>query len=164
MVVAAYPFMKRFTNWPQFVLGLAFSWGALMGWAAEFGDLDAPAILLYAGAILWTIGYDTIYAHQDKEDDALVGVRSTALRLGAATRPWLAGFYAGMLALLAAAGALSALGILFYVGLACTAWLLALQVHRVDLDDPADCLAHFRANRRLGIVVTAALLAGHLPL
>ena len=82
MVVAIYPFMKRITNWPQLVLGLAFSWGALMGWAAEFGDLDAPALLLYAGSVLWVIGYDTIYAHQDKEDDAIVGVRSTARLFG----------------------------------------------------------------------------------
>ena len=85
-VVAIYPFMKRITNWPQLVLGLAFSWGALMGWAAAFGDLDAPALLLYAGSVLWVIGYDTIYAHQDKEDDAIVGVRSTARLFGDNTK------------------------------------------------------------------------------
>ena len=86
-VVAIYPFMKRFTYWPQIVLGLAFSWGALMGWAAVFGRLDAAALLLYAGSIAWVIGYDTIYAHQDREDDALIGVKSTALLFGARTRP-----------------------------------------------------------------------------
>ncbi|TJV06210.1 MAG: 4-hydroxybenzoate octaprenyltransferase, partial [Mesorhizobium sp.] len=85
-VVAIYPFMKRFTNWPQLVLGLAFSWGALMGWAVEFGNLDGPAVMLYIGSILWVIGYDTIYAHQDKEDDAIVGVRSTARLFGDNTK------------------------------------------------------------------------------
>ena len=86
-VVAIYPFMKRFTNWPQLVLGLAFSWGALMGWAVEFAELGGPAILLYLGSVLWVIGYDTIYAHQDKEDDAIVGVRSTARLFGDTRKP-----------------------------------------------------------------------------
>src|SRR5262245_31322709 len=102
-VVAVYPFMKRITDWPQFVLGLAFSWGALMGWAAAFGRIDVPALLLYAGSILWVIGYDTIYAHQDKEDDALVGVRSTARLFGERTKPWLVGLYGGALLLFALA-------------------------------------------------------------
>lgn len=162
-IIVAYPFMKRITWWPQAVLGLAFNWGALVGWAAVTGTLDPPALLLYAAGILWTLGYDTIYAHQDKEDDALVGVRSSALRLGAATRPWLALFYALMLALLAAATALAGKGPLVWPGLVVVGWLLARQVRRVDLDDPADCLAHFRANRVVGLAVTAALLAGNLP-
>ena len=102
-VVAIYPFMKRITDWPQLVLGLAFSWGALMGWAAVFGDLDAPALLLYAGSVLWTIGYDTIYAHQDKEDDAIVGVRSTARLFGDDTKSWLVALYGGALVLFAGA-------------------------------------------------------------
>ncbi|TIX97681.1 MAG: 4-hydroxybenzoate octaprenyltransferase, partial [Mesorhizobium sp.] len=92
-IVAIYPFMKRYTNWPQLVLGLAFSWGALMGWAVEFGDLDGPPVMLYIGSILWVIGYDTIYAHQDKEDDAIVGVRSTARLFGDNTKTWLVGLY-----------------------------------------------------------------------
>ena len=92
-IVAVYPFMKRITYWPQIVLGLAFSWGALMGWAAAFGRLDAPAFLLYAGSIAWVIGYDTIYAHQDREDDALIGIKSTALLFGERTKPMLALFY-----------------------------------------------------------------------
>ena len=100
--------MKRITNWPQLVLGLAFSWGALMGWAAAFGDLDAPALLLYAGSVLWVIGYDTIYAHQDKEDDALVGVRSTARLFGDNTKSWLVGLYGGALVLFAGAFAVGA--------------------------------------------------------
>ena len=103
-VVAVYPFMKRITYWPQIVLGLAFSWGALMGWPATFGRLDLPAFLLYAGAISWVIGYDTIYAHQDREDDALIGIKSTALLFGERTKPMLALFYALAVALIALAG------------------------------------------------------------
>ena len=103
-VVAVYPFMKRITYWPQIVLGLAFSWGALMGWPATFGRLDLPAFLLYAGAISWVIGYDTIYAHQDREDDALIGIKSTALLFGERTKTMLALFYALAVALIALAG------------------------------------------------------------
>src|SRR5258708_25021875 len=103
-VVAIYPFMKRVTYWPQIVLGLAFSWGALMGWPAIFGRLDHPALLLYAGAICWVIGYDTIYAHQDREDDAFIGIKSTALLFGARTKPMLAGFFPLAVALLGGAG------------------------------------------------------------
>ncbi len=103
-VVAVYPFMKRITYWPQIVLGLAFSWGALMGWPALFGRLDLPAFLLYAGAIAWVIGYDTIYAHQDREDDALIGIKSTALLFGERTKPMLALFYALAVLLVASAG------------------------------------------------------------
>ena len=93
-IIAVYPFMKRYTYWPQAVLGLAMSWGALMGWAAVFGRLDLAPVLLYAACMAWTIGYDTIYAHQDKEDDALIGLKSTALRFGDRTKPWLVLFYA----------------------------------------------------------------------
>ncbi len=163
-IVLAYPFAKRVTWWPQLVLGLAFNWGALVGYRALAGELRPEALLLYAAGILWTLGYDTIYAHQDKEDDALIGVRSTALRLAGASRAWIAGFYATMLALLLLAGILAGLHLPFFAGLAVTALLLARQVRKVDFDDPANCLRHFRANRLLGLVVTAALLAGHLPL
>src|SRR6202011_399914 len=107
-VVAVYPFMKRITSWPQIVLGLAFSWGALMGWPATFGRLDLPAYLLYAGAICWVIGYDTIYAHQDREDDALIGIKSTALLFGARTKPILAAFFG--LAVILIGGALIVAG------------------------------------------------------
>ena len=93
-LVAAYPFMKRITWWPQAFLGLTFNWGALMGWAAVTGAIGLPALLLYAGGIAWTLGYDTIYAHQDKEDDIRIGVKSTALKLGEKSRQWIAGFYA----------------------------------------------------------------------
>ena len=95
VLVAIYPFMKRYTYWPQVVLGLTFKWGALVGWAATTGSLAPAALSLYAGSVLWTVGYDTIYAHQDKEDDLLIGLKSTALKLGTATPRWLAAFYAG---------------------------------------------------------------------
>ncbi|MEE8393943.1 MAG: 4-hydroxybenzoate octaprenyltransferase, partial [Rhodospirillales bacterium] len=108
-LVAVYPFVKRFTYWPQAVLGLTFNWGALLGWAAVKGDLGVPALALYGAGVLWTLGYDTIYAHQDKEDDLLIGIKSTALRLGANTRPFLFAFYGGALALIAAAGLLAGL-------------------------------------------------------
>src|ERR1700726_4916189 len=116
-IVAVYPVMKPITHWPQIVLGLAFSWGALMGWAGWFGRLDAPAYLLYAGAIAWVIGYDTIYAHQDREDDALVGVKSTALLFGRRTKPMLALFYALAVVLIGAAGVAAGGGIAFALGL-----------------------------------------------
>src|SRR5262249_6469643 len=116
-VVVVYPFMKRITYWPQIVLGLAFSWGALMGWPATFGRLDPPAFLLYAGAIAWVIGYDTIYAHQDREDDALIGVKSTALLFRERTKPMLAVCYALAVALIAAAGWSAGAGLVFAFGL-----------------------------------------------
>lgn len=161
-VVAVYPFMKRITWWPQFFLGLAFNWGALLGWAAVRGALDWAPVLLYAGGILWTLGYDTIYAHQDKDDDALIGVKSSALRLGPKTRPALWLFYAGAAALFAAAGVAADVGWPFYAGLAVAAAQLAWQAARVDLDDPADCLAKFRSNTLFGWLLLAAILAGRL--
>ena len=117
-IVAVYPFMKRITYWPQIVLGLAFSWGALMGWAGAFGRLDLPALLLYAGSISWVIGYDTIYAHQDREDDALIGIKSTALLFGPRTKPMLAVFYGVAVILIGAAGFTAGAGIVFALGLA----------------------------------------------
>jgi len=159
-IVAAYPFMKRITYWPQFVLGLAFNWGALMGWAAVRGGLELAPALLYIGGILWTLGYDTIYAHQDKEDDALIGVKSTALRLGAATRPWLVGFYGGAIVCFTLAGVEAGLGPLFLLGMAVASAHLVWQIARIDIDDPADCLAKFRSNRDFGFIVFFAILFG----
>lgn len=161
--VAVYPFMKRVTYWPQVFLGLAFNWGALLGWAAATGGLaPAPAVLYLAG-IAWTLGYDTIYAHQDKEDDVLIGVKSTALRLGARTRPWLWGFYAAMVAGLALAGWLADLAWPFYAGLAAAAAQLAWQATTVDIDDSADCLAKFRSNSMpFGWILFAAIVAGRV--
>lgn len=159
VVVAIYPFMKRITSWPQSVLGLAFSWGALMGWAAAFGRLDAPALLLYAGSVLWVIGYDTIYAHQDREDDAIVGVRSTALLFGARTPLFLALFYAAAVTLFALALASLAAPLPAYAGLAAFALHLAWQVRRLDIADPDRCLALFRSNRDAGLIFLAGLMA-----
>jgi 4-hydroxybenzoate polyprenyltransferase len=158
-IVALYPFMKRITYWPQFVLGLAFSWGALMGWAAVFGRLDVAPVLLYAAAIAWTIGYDTIYAHQDKEDDAIVGLKSTALKFGRATPRWLALFYGAAIALLALAGATSGAGWLYFLGIGLASLHLVWQVATLDIDDPANCLRRFRSNRDFGAIVFLALLA-----
>jgi 4-hydroxybenzoate polyprenyltransferase len=159
LLVFTYPLMKRITYWPQFVLGLAFNWGALLGWAAVAGALDWAPALLYIGGIAWTLGYDTIYAHQDKEDDILVGVKSTALKLGAVTRPWLAGFYAAAVILFAAAGFADGLGWPFYAALALGAVQLAWQVADVDLDDAADCLVKFKSNRYFGWILVAGLFA-----
>src|SRR5262249_33859864 len=156
-IVAIYPFMKRVTHWPQIVLGLAFSWGALMGWPATFGRLDAPAILLYAGAISRVIGYDTIYAHQDREDDALIGIKSTALLFGARTKPMLAAFYALAVVLIALAGWRAGGGLVFALALAAFAGHLAWQVVRLDIDDPLNCLAVFKSNRDAGLILFAGL-------
>jgi 4-hydroxybenzoate polyprenyltransferase len=158
-IVAAYPFMKRITWWPQVTLGLAFSWGALMGWAAAFGRLDAPALLLYAGSIAWVIGYDTIYAHQDREDDALIGVKSTARLFADNTRPMLAACYVIALALLAAAFAAAGVGFLGFCGLALFGAHLGWQGARLDVDDPAFCLLQFKSNRDAGLILFAGLLA-----
>ncbi len=155
--IAIYPFMKRITDWPQVALGLAFSWGALMGWGAIFSGLAWAPLLLYAGAILWTVGYDTIYAHQDKEDDAIIGVRSTALLFGARTKPLLALFYGGATALFAAAFIAAGAGIIAYAGLALGAFHMAWQVRTLSIDDPDNCLRLFRSNRDYGLIVSPGL-------
>lgn len=157
-VVAVYPFMKRVTNWPQLFLGLAFSWGALMGWAAAFGRLDWPAVALYAGGILWTIGYDTIYAHQDKEDDALVGVHSTARLFGDWTKPALATLYGGATLLFALALFGVDAGPAAFLGLALGLGHLVWQIVRLEIDDPDQCLKLFRSNTSYGWIVFAGLV------
>jgi len=157
-IVAVYPFMKRVTYWPQIVLGLAFSWGALMGWAATFGRLELPVLLLYAGSISWVIGYDTIYAHQDREDDALIGIKSTALLFGPRTKPMLALFYGVALILIGAAGFTAGAGVVFALGLALFAGHLAWQIVRLDIGDPDNCLAVFKSDRDAGLILFAALL------
>ena len=160
-LVLVYPLMKRITWWPQACLGLTFNWGALVGWSAVTGGLALPALALYAAGFFWTLGYDTIYAHQDKADDALVGIRSSARRLGDATVPWLWAFYGITLALLALAAALNGASLLFYPALIPAALHLAWQIRTLDIDDPASCLRRFRSNRELGLLVFAAILAGH---
>ncbi|NJO34333.1 MAG: 4-hydroxybenzoate octaprenyltransferase [Rhodospirillales bacterium] len=154
-LIFTYPLMKRVTYWPQAVLGLTFNWGALMGYAAMTGTLSASAIALYAAGFFWTLGYDTIYAHQDKEDDALIGVKSSALRLGTATRRWVQGFYLATVLLFAAAGALEGFALIYYVGLVPAAGHFWFQTRRLDIDDPARCLAIFKSNREAGILLLA---------
>ena len=158
VIVAVYPFMKRITWWPQIVLGLAFSWGALMGWAAALGRLDWPAVALYAGSISWVIGYDTIYAHQDREDDALAGLKSTALLFGERTKPMLAAFFAAAVVLIGIAGFGVGARIAFALGLATFAAHLAWQVVRLDIGDPALCLRLFQSNRDAGLILFAGLM------
>ena len=157
-VVAIYPLMKRVTYWPQIFLGLAFSWGALMGWAAEFGRLDLPAYLLYAGSIAWVIHYDTIYAHQDSEDDALVGLKSTALLFGERTKPALALFSTLAVLLIGLAGYTAGAGVVFGLGLAAFAAHLAWQIRAIDIADPALCLRLFKSNRDAGLILFGAMI------
>src|SRR3954453_17715940 len=135
-LIGTYPFMKRITYWPQLFLGLNFNWGALLGWTAVTGSLDRPALLLYLGGVFWTLGYDTIYAHQDKEDDVRIGVKSSALALGNRTRPFLFVFYAAAALLWGLAGEAAGLGIAFWIALAAATLQLAWQAARVDTDDP----------------------------
>ena len=161
-LVGLYPFMKRITWWPQAWLGLTFNFGALMGWTAATGALAWPAAALYGAGIVWTLGYDTIYAHQDKQDDALIGVKSSARRLGAASRPWLFAFYGACLALLALAGALADLAWPFTLGLALAGAQLAWQAAKVDIDNAADCLAKFKSNSLFGALIFAAIVAGQV--
>jgi 4-hydroxybenzoate polyprenyltransferase len=161
-IVAVYPFMKRISNWPQLFLGLAFSWGALMGWAVEFGDLDGPAIMLYIGSILWVIGYDTIYAHQDKEDDAIVGVRSTARLFGDNTKTWLAGLYGGTLICFAIAFASAQAPVVALAGLIAAGAHMARQIAVLDIDDPDQCLRLFRSNNQVGWLIFLGLIGGAL--
>jgi len=161
-LIGTYPFMKRITYWPQLFLGLNFNWGALLGWTAVTGALAWPPVLLYVGGVFWTLGYDTIYAHQDKEDDARIGVKSSALALGERTRPFLFAFYAAAALLWGAAGAAAGLGPLFWIGLAGAALQLGWQAARVDTGDPADCLDKFRSNRAVGWLLLAGIVGGHL--
>jgi 4-hydroxybenzoate polyprenyltransferase len=161
-LIVTYPFMKRITYWPQFFLGLNFNWGALMGWTAVRGDLGWPAILLYLGGIAWTLGYDTIYAHQDKEDDALIGVKSSALALGKLTRPFLFLFYLVAVILWAAAGEVAGFGLLYHVALILVLFQLFWQAAKVDIDDPADCLVKFKSNRVTGWLMLVGIVAAHV--
>jgi 4-hydroxybenzoate polyprenyltransferase len=160
--VFVYPLMKRVTWWPQLFLGFTFNWGALMGWTAVTGHLSFTAIVLYVAGIFWTLGYDTIYAHQDKRDDETVGIKSTALLLGARSPIWVMGFYAGAVLLLALAGWLQNLDRGFYYGLLAAAAFAFAQLALWRMDDPENCLRRFRANRDFGLIVLAALVLGKL--
>jgi 4-hydroxybenzoate polyprenyltransferase len=157
-VVAIYPFMKRVTYWPQIVLGLAFSWGALMGWPALFGALDWRPLVLYAGSIAWVIGYDTIYAHQDREDDALIGLKSTALLFRTRTKPVLAAFYGAAVVLIGIAGFAAGGGPIFASALVTFGAHLAWQIFRLDINDPDLCLMVFKSNRDAGLILFAGFV------
>jgi len=158
-LVAIYPFMKRITYWPQAVLGLTFNWGALVGWSAVTGSLSLAPLLMYAAAICWTIGYDTIYAHQDKDDDALLGLKSTALKFGNKTQVWLCLFYGLTIVLLGLSGASAGAGVLFFTGLLAAGAHLVWQIKSLKIDDSTTCLRLFRSNRNFGFIILAALLA-----
>ena len=162
VLVAIYPTMKRFTYWPQVVLGLAFNWGALVGYAAVTGTLSWAALALYVGGVAWTLVYDTIYAMQDQRDDAIIGVGSTARRFAEAPRRWLTLF--ALLAVLAwaLAGRLAGLGPYYFGGVAAIALHFAWQIALLKPGDPADCLMRFKSNNWLGLLLTAAVIAGHL--
>jgi 4-hydroxybenzoate polyprenyltransferase len=160
--VVLYPLAKRVTDWPQAVLGVIFSWAAPMGYAAVTGGLDAAAFALWAAGFFWILGYDTIYAHQDREDDALVGIRSSALRLGEKTRPFLILCYGLTMAFLALAGWLAGLAPWYLLALVLPGAMLARQVMQLDIANPALCLRLFKANRDVGLAIAAALLLGRL--
>lgn len=159
LLIFPYPFMKRITWWPQAWLGLTFNWGALVGWAAVTGNLSLAPLLMYAAGFFWTLGYDTIYAHQDKEDDALIGVKSSARRLGGRTRPFLFLFYGIAGLLLGGSGWAAGMAWPFYVGLAAGTLQLAWQAATVDTQSPRDCLAKFKSNKWFGLILLAGIIA-----
>ena len=157
LIVAIYPFMKRITHWPQLVLGFAFNWGALVGWSAVQDSLSWAPIAIYLGGIFWTLAYDTIYAHQDKEDDVLIGVKSTALQFGESTRSWLIGFF--ILALLSIDMALWLAGASFiaHMGVALAGLHAARQIKRFEANNSALCLYLFKSNRMFGLIIASFL-------
>ncbi len=161
-LVAVYPFMKRYTYWPQVVLGLAFNWGALVGWTAVKGSLDWAPFVLFLGGVAWTIGYDTIYAHQDAEDDLMLGLKSTALRFGDNTPTWVGGFYSAAVVLWTVAAFLAGAHLIFFFALALVALQLAWQVSTLDTTDSQNCLWRFRSNRDVGAALFLGLVADML--
>ncbi len=158
VIVAIYPFLKRYTNWPQVGLGLAFNWGALLGWTAVKGSLGWPAVLLYLGSICWTIGYDTIYAHQDKKDDQSIGLKSTAITFGENSPTWIGGFYAAAVTLWLIAGFMAGAHLIFVTAVVLVSLQLSWQVVTLDVDNPANCLRRFRSNRDVGIALFLGLV------
>jgi 4-hydroxybenzoate polyprenyltransferase len=162
ILVALYPAAKRVTWWPQAMLGITFGFGAPLGYVAATGHFSAAALALYAAVFFWILGYDTIYAHQDREDDALVGVRSTARLFANTSVPFLAVCYGLTLVLLIVAGSLAHLSLWFLVVLILPAWLLARQVTGLDVDNAPLCLALFKSNKWVGLAVALSFLAGRL--
>lgn len=159
-----YPFMKRVTYWPQLFLAMTFNWGALMGWAAVKDEINLTAILIYVACMFWTLGYDTIYAHQDKEEDALLGVKSTALKLGVHTRKYLYLFYFITNVMLWVVGILTGSGILFHIFLIIGACQLYWQANTVDFNLRSDCMAKFTSNKYYGMFVFIGVLLGKIPI
>ncbi|KAJ8028178.1 4-hydroxybenzoate polyprenyltransferase, mitochondrial [Holothuria leucospilota] len=163
LFVVTYPLMKRITYWPQAVLGLTFNWGALLGWSAIKGSCDWSVVLpIYAACISWTLVYDTIYGHQDKKDDLLVGLKSTAILMGDKTRTWLTGFSCIMISNLLLAGYLSEQTLPYYVAVAVTAGHLGVQVGTLDINNPEDCWNKFCSNNRIGAILFAGIIAATL--
>jgi len=159
-LVAIYPFMKRITWWPQAWLGLTFNWGAIVGFTAEAGEIAWPMLVLYAGCFFWTLGYDTIYAHQDREDDALIGIGSTARRLHILTKPWLYGFFGATFGLILIGGIGAGLGIVFAAAMLPAGAHMLWQLRMLDIDKPLLCLKLFRSTRDTGALIAAAMLVG----
>ena len=160
LLVFSYPAFKRFTYWPQFILGLTFNWGALMGWVSITGEIDIPSVLLYLTGIFWTLGYDTIYAHQDKEDDALIGVKSSALALKNSTKPFIYTVYIITMSGIFLIGWISEFSIPFYSVCLIAFCQLIWQIRALDLDSPNDCLKKFKSNRFFGFLITFAIFLG----
>jgi 4-hydroxybenzoate polyprenyltransferase len=166
VLIVTYPYMKRITYWPQAFLGLTFNWGALLGWAAVRGSLDPAAVMLYAAGFFWTLGYDTIYALQDKDDDALVGIKSTALLFGGASRQWIGVFFSLTILLLAATVWLAdpdgfmtwTVGITLGLG----ALHFARQIWALDPENPKNCLRQFKANRDFGLIILAGFIVSRV--
>jgi 4-hydroxybenzoate polyprenyltransferase len=159
LIVAIYPFAKRVTSYPQIVLGFVFNWGALVGWAAIKGSVELPALALYAGCVFWTVGYDTIYAHQDKEDDALLGLGSTALKFGDDTISFVGGMYALAGVMWLVAGAFAGAHLLYFLAVVLVFLQMSWQVSTLDINDPANCLRRFKSNRDVGLALLAGLVA-----
>jgi len=161
-LMVIYPFMKRITYWPQFILGLTFNWGAFLGWAAVTGTIELGAIYLYAGGVFWTLGYDTIYAHQDKEDDMMIGIKSTALKLGQASKLFIFLFYTIAVILFGMAGHASGQGGVYMLGVSFMIIHLIFQIGRVDLDNSESCLEVFRLNTWTGLILFAGVFGDQL--
>ena len=160
--ILIYPFMKRITYWPQAMLSLCFSWGCLMGWTAIKGSIDLPVILMTIAAFTWTMGFDTIYAHQDKEDDAVIGMKSTALKFGKSTQTWLIGFYGLTIVLLYVVGMLIGAKLIYFTTIGMAALHASWQIGTLKLDDPANCLQRFKSNGVFGLIVFIGFTADHL--
>jgi len=156
-LIILYPFMKRVTFWPQAFLGLTFNFGALMGWSAVTGSLTLAPLCLYIACIFWTLGYDTIYAHQDKEDDALIGVKSTALKFGVQSKKWVSVFYALALIFVGVAILMSGAPLFCLTGVLIMAAHMIWQVRTWDMDDPASSLTVFKSNRDFGLIVLVVM-------